>query len=67
LAQLSEPEKRCRTATPWPIALCSGPVVGCLNQALMTNRDIQVRSFLGACAETAESLGVAFSPPDRSL
>jgi len=29
-------EKRCRTATPWPIALCSGPLVGFLNQAVMT-------------------------------
>jgi hypothetical protein len=28
-------EKRCRTATPWPIALCSGPLVGYLNQAGM--------------------------------
>jgi hypothetical protein len=29
-------EKRCRTATPWPIALCSGPLVGFLNEAVMT-------------------------------
>jgi hypothetical protein len=29
-------EKRCRTATPWPIALCSAPLVGFLNQAVMT-------------------------------
>jgi hypothetical protein len=29
-------KKRCRTATPWPIGLCSGPLVGFLNQAVMT-------------------------------
>jgi hypothetical protein len=28
-------EKRCRTATPWPIALCSVPLVGLPNQAVM--------------------------------
>jgi hypothetical protein len=29
-------EKRCRTATPWPIALCSVPLVGFRIQAVMT-------------------------------
>jgi len=29
-------EKRCRTATAWPIALCSIPLVGFPNQAVMT-------------------------------
>ncbi len=29
-------KKRCRTATPWPIGLGSGPLVGFLNQAVMT-------------------------------
>jgi hypothetical protein len=35
-AHLPKAEKRCRTATPWPIALCSAPLVGFLNQAVMT-------------------------------
>ena len=35
-AHLTKAEKRCRTATPWPIALCSAPLVGFLNQAVMT-------------------------------
>jgi hypothetical protein len=29
-------EKRCRTATPWPIALCSASLVGLPDQAVMT-------------------------------
>ena len=29
-------EKRCRTATPWPIALCSAPLVAFRYQAVMT-------------------------------
>jgi hypothetical protein len=29
-------EKRCRTATPWPIALCFGPLIVLRNHAVMT-------------------------------
>jgi len=32
-------EKRCRTATPWPIALCSAPLVGFHHRAVMTTSE----------------------------
>jgi hypothetical protein len=35
-AHLSKAKKCCRTATPWPIALCSAPLVGLPNQAVLT-------------------------------
>jgi hypothetical protein len=38
-------EKRCRTATPWPIALCSAPLVGFRHQAVMTTSEDDVRTM----------------------
>jgi hypothetical protein len=39
-AQLSKADKRCRTATPWPIALCSAPLDGFRIQAVMTASEL---------------------------
>jgi hypothetical protein len=39
-------EKRCRTATPWPIGLCSAPLVGFRIQAVMTGSDKQGEQIL---------------------
>ena len=43
-------EKRCRTATPWPFALCSALLVGFRNHAVMTaseaSEDERDSSFL---------------------
>jgi ATP-dependent DNA helicase RecG len=38
-------EKRCRTATPWPIALCSGPLVGFRIQAVILTSEVCASRF----------------------
>jgi hypothetical protein len=39
-------KKPCRTATPWPIGLCSAPLVGFRIQAVMTGSDKQGEQIL---------------------
>ena len=46
-------EKRCRTATPWPIALCSAPLVGFLNQAVMTASEEEREQILSTPSSLA--------------